>query len=116
MPHQPQDPGRKLVSEFHNDPDMLELIELFVEELPARVEVISQALAQRDHDKLLRLTHQLKGAGAGYGFPTISAAAAAVEHTIRVLGADAFTERPTVLAQQVQSLVHLCERACAKAA
>ena len=68
-----------LYSEYANDPDMLELVEMFVNEMPDRVSSIEQAIRQADIENLARLSHQLKGAAGGYGFTSITEAAAVVE-------------------------------------
>ncbi len=70
-----------LVSEFADDEDFKELIEMFVEELPERASSIAKALAEADFATLQTLAHRLKGAAGGYGFPTISDAAQALEQT-----------------------------------
>ncbi|HET6333891.1 MAG TPA: Hpt domain-containing protein [Polyangiales bacterium] len=72
-----------LLSTFQDDPDMLELVEEFSRALPSRIEAIEAALAAREFPTLRRLAHQLKGAGAGYGFPSITGAAQAVENAVQ---------------------------------
>jgi|SRR4051812_2071887 HPt (histidine-containing phosphotransfer) domain-containing protein len=61
------------------DPDMAELVALFVAELPSRVDAIRQAATPNDWNEVRLLAHQLKGAGGSYGFPQITAAAAELE-------------------------------------
>jgi len=74
------DPSKHpLYSDLSTDPDMLELIEMFVSDLPDRVTAIEQAVEQANLADLAVLSHQLKGAGGGYGFPSITEAAAVVE-------------------------------------
>jgi HPt (histidine-containing phosphotransfer) domain-containing protein len=68
-----------IVSELASDPDMVELVELLVQELPKRAAALETCLAQDDYEQLARLTHQLKGAAGGYGFPAITEKAAVVE-------------------------------------
>ena len=68
-----------LYSDLSTDPDMLELVEMFVDELPDRVAAIEQPVKQANLADLAKLSHQLKGAGGGYGFSTITEAAAVVE-------------------------------------
>jgi signal transduction histidine kinase/DNA-binding NarL/FixJ family response regulator len=55
----------------------------FVSRLPARVNSLASLAASQDMDELRRLVHQLKGAGAGYGFPKITEAAAKAESLIK---------------------------------
>jgi len=94
-----------LVSSLSNDPDMLDLVEEFVQMLPERVHAIEDAIAANDLSTLMRLAHQLKGASGGYGFDTIGQAAATLEHSARA--ADSVAQ----LTSQVQELVNLCQRA-----
>lgn len=65
-----------------DDPDFRDLLEMFVAELPDRVASIQTALAASDSAALRRVAHQLKGACGGYGFPTLTNDAAAIEHSI----------------------------------
>lgn len=64
---------------YADDPDMQELVEEFVSELPERARRLEEILDEADLVELQRLAHQLKGAGGGYGFPQITEAAAALE-------------------------------------
>src|SRR5437016_5645232 len=106
-PDMPQIP---LKSQFSDDPDMAELIALFITELPERVEAIRAAQQSGAGANLKRISHQLKGASAGYGFPTIGAAAAKVEDGLRAGGSDESQALERVRAE-VDELVNLCRRA-----
>ncbi len=105
---QPSPAGRPLRSQLANDPDMQELIGLFIEELPERLRAIESALAERRANDLRRVAHQLRGACGGYGFPVLSLAAGKVEDAVRAL--------PTPEADLaevkagVDELVDLCRR------
>jgi two-component system, sensor histidine kinase len=55
----------------------------FVSRLPARVHSLATLSANQDMEELRRLVHQLKGAGAGYGFPNITEAAKKTESLIK---------------------------------
>ena len=79
MTDQPETPPPPLLSAFADDPDMIELVELFVRELPDRIAAIHRALESRDLQALATLAHQLKGAAGGYGYGTITASAQMVE-------------------------------------
>lgn len=100
--------GSPLKSRFANDPEMVELIELFVSELPNRIETITGAMSKGEYDNLCRITHQLKGSSAGYGFDPIGTAAGAVEHHLKALGPQADLEQ---VRREVETLVSLCKRA-----
>jgi len=68
-----------IVSEFAGDPDMLELVEFFVGQMPERVRQLRQSFETGSLDELRTLAHQLKGAGGSYGFPQISESARRLE-------------------------------------
>ena len=114
MPDTPNPSGESpLVSQFANDPEMGELVQLFVSELPARLDALSAAWSQRRIADLTRMAHQLKGAGGGYGFPTIGKAAAALECSLRTLGTSANDNTLEQVTQEFKQLVQLCSRASA---
>ena len=102
----PQEPLRSV---FASDPAMSELIGLFLSELPSKVDRVVSAFKAGDADTLKRLTHQLKGAAGGYGFPAVGEAAGKVEQGLR-----AAPDPRAALASindQVRELVELCCRA-----
>jgi HPt (histidine-containing phosphotransfer) domain-containing protein len=111
----PQGGTGPIHSEFAGDPEMKELIELFLSELPVRIESLRAAQAAGDAGVLKRLAHQLRGASAGYGFPTLGTAAGAVEDRLRTLGADSGASPQTLakIGAEVNALVDMCRRACA---
>jgi HPt (histidine-containing phosphotransfer) domain-containing protein len=99
-----------LRSEFENDPDMKELVQEYLSELPARVAAIEDAVKGGEVAQLKRLAHQMRGAAGGYGFSPISTAAGALEDRIRTLS----DEPPATLdslRREVAELLDLCERA-----
>lgn len=97
-----------VVSEFANDPDMLELIEMFVDELPQRIQSLQSSYESQMMDELQRLSHQLKGACGGYGFPTLGEAAAQLEGLLKSGPGD-----PTQVETALNELIDLCRRASA---
>lgn len=72
-----------LYSVFADDPEMQEIIGLFVMELPKRTMAMQSALNRADLDLVRILAHQLKGAAGGYGFSTLGEAAALVEAGVK---------------------------------
>lgn len=100
-------PTAPIRSEFADDPDMAELVELFVSELEERTETIASAMDGSDWETLTRMAHQLKGASGGYGFPSIGAKAAEVEHRLRAGETDDLDS----LKNQVDELIQMCNRA-----
>lgn len=69
--HQGRQEG-PLRSSFADDPDMRDIVALFVKELPARIRALETWHRQDDLESFRNLVHQLKGAGGGYGFMPIS--------------------------------------------
>ncbi|MEM6312452.1 MAG: CHASE domain-containing protein [Planctomycetota bacterium] len=76
-------PTDGLVSEFSDDPVMASILPDFIAELPDRVASIELLRTAGDIEALTVLVHQLKGAGGGYGFPTITEHAAEAEQALR---------------------------------
>ena len=68
-----------IYSTFGDDPDLGELVELFVSEMPERIEALSQFYQQTDWEGLGRIAHQLKGAAGSYGFDAVTPFAARLE-------------------------------------
>lgn len=98
-----------LRSDLAGDPDMAELIGMFVHDLPDRVQAISAALTHGNVRDLQRLAHQLRGCGGSYGFPIIGQAAGRVEDALL---SQTFPETSLHNARQViDELLDLCRRA-----
>lgn len=108
------DKGPALRSDFANDPDMREILELFVQEMPTRVSDLLVFWEQQELEKVGRMAHQLKGAGGGYGFEIISTAAAALEKSVSELKEAPTTSMIEATKAQVDTLVDLCKRASAQ--
>lgn len=96
-----------LLSEFAEDPDLQELVELFVSELPERVARLHTGLESNALEQVQRIAHQLKGASGGYGFPLIGDCAARVEAAVQTGAAIEQIRRC------VNDLSELCRRAAA---
>ena len=69
-----------LISDFADDPDMVEIIEMFIDGLSDRIESITTAFGNRNFTTVSVIAHQLKGAAGGYGYPSLSELAFEVEH------------------------------------
>jgi HPt (histidine-containing phosphotransfer) domain-containing protein len=94
-----------LYSNIGTDPDFQELVALFVEEMPQRIQKILNYLHQGNLEGLHHICHQLKGSAGGYGFPPISLAADQVVQAIRNHGPE------EQIRQNVEYLVALCRQA-----
>jgi PAS domain S-box-containing protein len=63
-----------------NNPEFeIELLQIFVEDIQARIEIVKIAIAAFDFDQLAREAHQIKGASANMGITTMHHAAEKLE-------------------------------------
>ena len=100
---------KPLLSEFVDDPDMRELVEMFVDEMPGKIAGFESALSGGKLDDLRRLAHQLKGAAGGYGFGVVGDAAGRLEE--RLVSSPAGSDASMFLEQvrrDVSELLDLC--------
>ena len=102
MPEQSAD--SPILSSFAHDAEMIELVEMFVDELPDRVAVFAEALETESWEEARTISHQLKGAAPGYGFDSIGEAAGRIERL--VIDQAAGDEMKAA----VESLLSLCNR------
>ena len=103
MPSEPT--SAPLYSAFRDDPDMMEIVELFVCELGERVDALRTAFDRAAWDELGSIAHQLKGAAGGYGFESVTHAAAALEATL-----NAASDDTDAIKGELDTLTSLCER------
>lgn len=68
---------------FPDDPEMAELAELFLAQLAVRLEAMRRAWSEGDLAGVRFVSHQLRGAAGGYGFPEVGTAAGAIEDLLR---------------------------------
>ncbi len=94
-----------LVSEYSDDEEMMEIIGPYVQNLPERAAAIRGAFDDGDLPLVKRLAHQLKGSAGSYGFPSITAAASAIDRA--VLAGD----NPDKLKKRVEELTRLVSMA-----
>lgn len=97
-----------LRSRFADDPDMGQIVQMFVQEMPQRVQQLSSAWDRHDLASLRRLTHQLKGSGGGYGFPTISESAGKVEELVSSVISGEQSPDAAHIQRQLRELIELC--------
>jgi HPt (histidine-containing phosphotransfer) domain-containing protein len=91
-----------LYSQYGDDPDLAELVELFVEEMPGRIQGLVDCGQRSDWSDLSRIAHQLKGAAGSYGFTQITPIAQQLERAARE-----GTNEP-LIRESLQELVSLC--------
>jgi len=93
-----------LYSNLGSDPDLGEIVELFVEEMPGRIETIVEQYNAGDWDSLRRTAHQLKGAAGSYGFEQVTPVAAHLERSIDT------SEPEEQVRGAVEQLIDYCQR------
>jgi FOG: HPt domain len=98
------DRNSHIYSVLADDPDLCELVRIFVEEMPARVEKLLDEFQSKDWDALQRTTHQLRGAVGSYGFRGISPSAGKLESAIEENASE------ETIHQQLNELIALCHR------
>ncbi len=76
-------PTNPIRSEYATDPDMIDLVQLFASEMPARVALVRSCWEEKRLNDLKRVAHQLKGAGGGYGFASVGDAAGRLESGVK---------------------------------
>jgi HPt (histidine-containing phosphotransfer) domain-containing protein len=100
--------GTELVySTLGGDPDLSEIVALFVAEIPGRVATLLAKLDAGDWEGLRRTAHQLRGAAGSYGFDPLTPSVARLEDAT---GQHAPEQE---IRAAVDSLVALCSRVCA---
>ncbi len=78
-----------IISELIDDPDLGDIVGDFAEGLSVRLEEMRQSSSNNDHERLQRLSHQLKGAGGSYGYPMLTEAAKALEDAAKTCDIEA---------------------------
>jgi histidine phosphotransfer protein HptB len=94
-----------LFSPLAEEPDLREVVDLFVAELPDRAQTVLRTFQTQDVQGLRRAAHQLKGAAGSYGFDSITAAAARLEDAVIA------SQPEEELLGAIHELVDLCRRA-----
>lgn len=93
-----------LYSRLGEDPDLGEIVTMFVDEMPGRMATLQEQFNEHDWENLRRSAHQLKGAAGSYGFDEISPVAGRLETCIR-------DEEPLEqIHAAVEEIIDLCRR------
>ena len=93
-----------LYSSLATDPDVGELIEMFVQEMPDRISALKTQGRSHNWPELTRTAHQLKGAAGSYGFSVITPLAAKLESASKDGG------REEEILAALDELLDLCRR------
>ncbi len=64
---------------IEEEPELIDLVFRFVNNLPNTLEKITQASKNKNWDELKNIIHQLKGVGGGYGYPMLTAISAKIQ-------------------------------------
>ncbi len=91
-------------SKLADDPDLKELVAVFVQEIPTRVAALIDCLADGNWETLGRLTHQFKSAVGSYGFDELVPVANRLEVAVREGDAE------DAVADALTELVETCRR------
>ena len=86
------------------DPDLGDIVEMFVEEIPHRTATLLDQFNASDWEGVRRTAHQLKGAAGSYGFSPISDCAAELEQAV------CEDEPEEQIRDAVDALVGICNR------
>ncbi len=79
----PTETAGPIHSQFRGDPDLCELLEQFVDAARGRRETLAASFAAGFISEVAQQAHQIKGAGGGYGYASLSEAAARLEAACR---------------------------------
>ncbi|MBL9032449.1 MAG: Hpt domain-containing protein [Phycisphaerae bacterium] len=98
------EPSERLHSSHGTDPDLVELVRMFVDEMPARIAALQAAWEAEELSVVRRLAHQLAGASAGYGFDPVGDAARKLEARLTDRGP------AETIRREFDDLVSLCSK------
>lgn len=96
--------GCALYSTLADDPDLGDLVDVFVNEIPDRVAGLAHCLASGDWEGLGRLAHQFKSAVGSYGFAQLVPPAVLLDAAVREGCAEDLVEEALV------ELSEMCSR------
>ncbi|MBC7771298.1 MAG: Hpt domain-containing protein [Pyrinomonadaceae bacterium] len=107
-------PDSEIRSEFAGDPDMQEIIEMFVQDMPERISQLQNSWQTGEFEMVKRVAHQLKGASGGYGFSVLGTAASELEQGVKALASNTEDSQFVQVKTQLDALVEICRRVSAK--
>jgi HPt (histidine-containing phosphotransfer) domain-containing protein len=96
---------RGIYSTLGGDPDLGDLVVLFVEEMPERIRTLVEYSENGDWELLRRSAHQIRGAAGSHGFHQFTSIAERVETAVK-------KGRPEdEIRQALGELIELCRHA-----
>lgn len=87
-----------------DDPDLFEIVKMFVDEMPGRIDQLLTGFHEKKWDDLERTAHQLRGAAGSYGFGEVTPAAKKLEQTVKAKMPE------EAIQQSLVELIDLCRR------
>jgi HPt (histidine-containing phosphotransfer) domain-containing protein len=93
-----------IYSKFGEDPELIEVIEIFVSEMPDRTANMHACYERSDWAGLRQLAHQLRGAAGSYGFQSITELSARLEAAVVEM------KSPANIRRALEDLSDLCGR------
>ena len=93
-----------IYSRLAGDPDLWDIVDMFVDEMPDRINALLDQLHAADWDGLRQTAHRLKGAAGSYGFDAISPCAGRLESALEN------GQPEQKIRAAVEELVELCKR------
>lgn len=92
---------------LEDDPDFLDIVQDFANQIPERIRRLDELHRQGDHEELQRLAHQLKGGAGGVGFPQISDVASALEQAVKTGAEPDLVQERLVALKQILGAVRV---------
>ena len=97
-------PNTPIYSFLADDPDLFEVVKMFVDEMPERIEQLLNDFNEKNWGELERTAHQLRGAAGSYGFGEVTPLAGKLEESVKAK----FPEEK--IHQYLIELIELCRR------
>ena len=66
-----------------DDTDLYEIVKMFVDEMPTRIDQLLSVFNAKNWGELERTAHQLRGAAGSYGFGEVTPAAGKLEQAVK---------------------------------
>lgn len=91
-------------SALADDPDLYEIVKMFVDEMPSRVDQLISEFKSKNWNGLQQTAHQLKGAAGSYGFAEVTPIAGRLEQNLKQNSPEAEIQR------SLMDLIAICRR------
>lgn len=101
----PLEASDPVYSARRDDPDFVELLPMFIEELPSMKRAMMEFGKVCDFENLKREAHKLRGSAGGYGFHDLSQLAGDLEDSCKESHRDA-----TIILRELDQLIGYIER------